>query len=364
MAKAYPTALEVISDTAAELGLGVVLDAYGSSDQNIIQLRGLLKTAGRKLIFERDWTHLVREYQFTTVPLWANSTTYQTTGSLTNWSAALTVAAGAQVLNVGNIYRATAITTGVTSATGKGPNSQSQSIVDGGVTWAYQCAGTANVVANGQYMFQCASATGVSSATSDGPNGSVLAGTETDGTVTWTNIGLASEYALPDGFSNIIDQTGWNRSTRLPLGGPVSAQVWQYLKGRQQGVVFNVLFRPDDDTIKLYPDTDPPGGQNIAFEYTSRYWVAEANTVAPVTDEPTDNDDVILFDPLLITRKLKLGWLRNKGFDTSGAQVDYDKVLEVVKNADGTAPILNLRGGGMFDPLIGGQNVPVTGFGQ
>lgn len=366
MAKAYPTALEVISDTAAELGLGVVQDAYGSSDPNIVQLRGLLKTAGRKLIFERDWTHLVREYQFTTVPRWANSTTYSTAADLNTWfpGDSQTLTGLNQVTNVGNIYRVVAITTGLTSLTGLGPSGQGQSIVDGGVTWAYQCSGIANVVANGLYMYRCTNALGVSSATSDGPNGSVLGGTETDGTVTWVNIGLASEYALPDGFSNIIDQTGWNRTTRLPLGGPVSAQVWQYLKGRQQGVVFNVLFRPDDDTIKLYPDTNPPGGQNIAFEYTSRFWVADANTTDPIDDEPDDNNDVILFDPLLVTRRLRLDWLGSKGFDTGEARRDYDQTLEVVKNADGTAPILNLRGPGQFDPLMGGQNVPITGFGQ
>lgn len=62
----YDTALSVVSDAAVELGLGAVSDAYGSTDPNIIQLRTLLKSLGRRLALEREWRHLVKEYTFVT----------------------------------------------------------------------------------------------------------------------------------------------------------------------------------------------------------------------------------------------------------------------------------------------------------
>lgn len=62
----YDTALSVISDAAVELGLGAVSDVYGSTDPNIVQLRTLLKSLGRRLALEREWRHLVKEYTFVT----------------------------------------------------------------------------------------------------------------------------------------------------------------------------------------------------------------------------------------------------------------------------------------------------------
>jgi hypothetical protein len=62
----YETALSIISDASVEMGLGAVSDAYGSTDANVIQLRTLLKTVGRRLALSRDWSHLVKQYTFTT----------------------------------------------------------------------------------------------------------------------------------------------------------------------------------------------------------------------------------------------------------------------------------------------------------
>lgn len=367
----YASALEIISDTAAELGLGEVNDAYGSTDANIVQLRGLLKSAGRKLVYERDWTYLLAEYDFTTVPLWTKSTGYTDGLNLDDWIAGLACSAGQQIRNTSvspaRIYRLVGGTSLITAAQGFGPQGTDQSIVDGGCIWAYQNdvpvsdPGLAqNVVANGLYKYTC---TGFGASGLIGPQGTTLGGVETDGTAQWKNSGLASQYPLPPGFSNMIDQTGWDRSTRLPLGGPVLPQAWQYLKGRQQGVVFSLLFRTDDDTIQLYPDNNPPGGRNIAFTFISRFWVAPFGSTVPAADAPTINTDVILFDPLLITRRLKRDWLMGKGFDYTAAEDEYQSTLESAMNADGSAPVLSLRGGG-GTPLLGIGNIPFTGFGS
>lgn len=356
---AYDNAGNIISDAAAELGLGTVADAYGSIDANVIQLRGLLKSAGQKLITERDWTHLTKEFSFVTYPAWVKSTIY--TALALAWGNNTAYSVNDYVFyaldGATNLYQCT--TAGTSVLGGVGPIFTSGSGTDGTVTWKFLNSGKANIVTKGLYAYTC---------TTGGTSGTVgptrTAATQSDGTVIWTYLGRAADFALPSDFSNMVDQTGWNRTNRLPVGGPVDGQVWQYLKGRQQGVVFNVLFRTTAGLLRIYPDTDPPAGYAITFEYQSNSWVSVAGGTVPTTNAPTANSDVIYFDRLMMVRKLKLLWLRAKGFDTSYAKEEYEDTFEEVANADGSAPTLNLGGPGVWDPLIGAQNVPPSGFGS
>jgi len=70
--------------------------------------------------------------------------------------------------------------------------------------------------------------------------------TQMRGEHTFTTVAGTPTYALPSDFHSMVDQSGWNRTNRLPLGGPLSPQEWQYLKSRLANVVFTVLFRPMD----------------------------------------------------------------------------------------------------------------------
>ena len=310
---AFDTAANIINDAAVEIGLSAVTDPFTSQDANFAQLVKLLKSCGRELVQARNWTYLRKEYSFTTT----------------------------------------------------------------------------------------------------------------------TN---KSIYPLPADFLRMYDQSGWNRTNRLPLGGPLSAQEWQYLKARLVGVVFTVLFRPVNRTIQLYPDTSTPGGYVIAFEYGTSYWVQSptgTNTTAsawsgatvyavgdtvrhaatgsgfwtvlyaagvvgaasPATTNPspsigdsvTDSGgtiwsynetvtldapiaatDVIWFNPLLVVRALKLAFLKAKGLDTTAAEQDYAATLNAVMGMDNPGKVLNLNRTSM-DPstvMVGGQSVPITGFGS
>jgi hypothetical protein len=249
MAYDFGTAGDIVNDAAVEIGLAEVSDPFTSTDSNFIQLCRLLKSLGRELVHMRSWTHLRKEYTFTTV------------------------------------------------------------------------AGTA-------------------------------------------------AYDLPADFHNYVDQTWWNRTNRLPLGGPLSAQEWQYLKARMANVVFNVLFRPINDQILLYPDSSTPGDYDIYFEYSSSWWVSDDVTPTVTSrDYPLYSTDTLWFDPLLLTRGLKLAFLKAKGFDTTYAQQDYDQTLELVKGHDSPANILNLTKSTLgsqrtTDIPMGGQSVPITGFGS
>ena len=163
---------------------------------------------------------------------------------------------------------------------------------------------------------------------------------------TFTTVTGTDSYALPADFLGIYDQTWWNRTNRLPVGGPLSAQEWQYLKARLVGVVFTVLFRPMNQQIVIYPDgTQTPGGYTIAYEYSSSYWVSVTATPTVLsTDAPSVSTDKLWFDPTLLMRFLKVSFLKAKGFDTTAAQDEFDKTFERVMAADAPSPILSLNG--------------------
>lgn len=86
-------------------------------------------------------------------------------------------------------------------------------------------------------------------------------------------------FALPPDFRGLVAQSGWNRTTRLPMGGALSEQEWQYLASRLTGVVWTVLFRPMQGLLWLYPPKSTPTGQDITFAYKSKYWARPAQLV-------------------------------------------------------------------------------------
>jgi hypothetical protein len=232
------TADEVINDAAVELGLDEVTDPFASGDKSMVLLCRLLKSLGREIARERDWSILKKEGSFTLV-----------TGT--------------------------------------------------------------------------------------------------------------STYALPTGFRSMVNQSQWNRTSRLPLGGGLSSQEWQFLSAVSPGLTMTVLFRPRDGLIEVFGGSSIPDGNQVYFEYISDNWV---RTAAPVdTDEPSASTDTLLFDPHLLSRGLKMKFLQSKGFESTAAEDDYKRALEAAKSDDTVAPVLAL--GRTRSGLIGAVNLPVTGWG-
>lgn len=87
-------------------------------------------------------------------------------------------------------------------------------------------------------------------------------------------------YPLPPDFRAMIDQAGWNRSSRFPLGGPLSEQEWQYLSSSLAGAAaFTVLFRPMQGLLFLQPVSALPALQSLVMTYKSAWWVQEIATM-------------------------------------------------------------------------------------
>lgn len=170
-------------------------------------------------------------------------------------------------------------------------------------------------------------------------------------------------YNLPADYGRHIDQTDWNPSNRLPLGGPLTAQDYTYLLATNlASSTIYISFREKDGQFVILPQP-PPVGQVITFEYNSRYWVCAA--VAPTTlakDAPTAPDDILMFEPVLIQKLLKLRFLEAKKFDTTAASQQFNNALMAWGGMDKSAPVLSAARSRGF-PYIDDRNVPETNYG-
>ena len=174
------------------------------------------------------------------------------------------------------------------------------------------------------------------------------------------------DYDLPTDFGYMIDQSGWtptNAGMGLPLGGPLSEQDWAYLVNTNlASSTIYVSFKLSEGQFQVLPQP-PPDGIDINFSYVSRYWVATA--AAPTVlakDKPTANDDIILYEPILITKFLKLRFLEAKGFDTTAASAQFHSVFMQWTGKDAGAPVLNAARMRLF-PYLGWRNIPETNYG-
>jgi hypothetical protein len=180
-----------------------------------------------------------------------------------------------------------------------------------------------------------------------------------------TQPGDTGDYPLPADFGWMIDQTGWTPTSGgmgLPLGGPLSPQDWTYLVATNlaSSTVY-VSFRIQDGLLRVLPQPPSPGIQ-ITFEYVSRNWVADPGTTIPAKNAASANDDVILYEWILITKFLKLRFLGAKGFDTTSASQEFRDAFMQWTGHDIPAPVLNAARVRVF-PYLGWRNIPETNFG-
>ena len=176
-----------------------------------------------------------------------------------------------------------------------------------------------------------------------------------------TQSGDTGAYDLPTDFAYMLNQTGWEKSQNIPLGGPLSAQEWTYLKGRDlaQSTLY-ASFRLAEGKFNVYPDP-PPVGLDINFEYSTLNWVKSAAGVEQ--NQVVLTGDIPQFDRTLITRMVKVKYLESAGFDTTKAQADLNQIFGLLTGNEKGAQILS-AGGRRSYPYITMGNVPDNGFGH
>ena len=156
--------------------------------------------------------------------------------------------------------------------------------------------------------------------------------------------GDANTFSLPDDFDRMLDQTSWDRTQNESLLGPVTSQQWQTIKGRVVSADIDITFRYNQDVILVHPD--PPAGSgtyaDIFYEYISRGWVQDGSVTTTYKDFVEASADLVLFDPLLMTKLLKLRFLGAKGFDTTDISDQVSRAFSSATGKNTAAQVLSV----------------------
>jgi hypothetical protein len=186
------------------------------------------------------------------------------------------------------------------------------------------------------------------------------------GEYTFTTAGTTT-YTLPDAFQSVLDITAWNRTTNQRVIH-VTDEQWHAMKATgitTLTMIFRQIFSSNSDSSladkpQLEFITATGTGDTIALECRSRHWVRPAALAATLLDAPTAATDRVMIDTQLITRALKLAFLRELGFDSTAAQMDFEETLATVRSANaGPAEVLTIGSSRSRD----WPHVPETEFG-
>jgi hypothetical protein len=156
----------------------------------------------------------------------------------------------------------------------------------------------------------------------------------------------------------------------MPLVGPATSQQWEYLASRYPGILVNVVFRLAGDTgsgptLEVNPNSTPPAGSIIAFEYISENWVMTYGQTSADKNAPTAATDTLLYDLELIIKGLKWRWLAENDFPTADdAEKVYRASLSHCIGKSVGSSVLSMGGSAKAtDRPIDDRNLPATGFG-
>lgn len=155
-----------------------------------------------------------------------------------------------------------------------------------------------------------------------------------------TTVAGQGDYPLPDDWSYFRDQTQWDRTNRWPLLGPKSPQEWAWLKGSLVAALPRLRYRVANDVIKIYPvPTAASSPLTLSMEYIVKNWVISGGNPASMI---VLDADVIMYNPWLLVKFIKLKFYELKQFPTVGVQGEFVRIFNSLTGKDVGAQILSL----------------------
>lgn len=142
-------------------------------------------------------------------------------------------------------------------------------------------------------------------------------------------------------FDYLVNQTMWNRTTDLPIVGPVSES------DRQAFKAFSVTGPYQRYWVQgghLYLDPAPSGGDTLAFEYKSKFW-CESSATSAGQSKWNDDSDLGRLDEDLMTLGIIWRWRQRKGLDYAEDMRTYETRVADAIVRDKSGRTLNLNGG-------------------
>jgi hypothetical protein len=151
----------------------------------------------------------------------------------------------------------------------------------------------------------------------------------------------AQTDAFPADFSRFLNSTFFDRTTRRPVLGPITPQLWQGIQANPQLNRVFLAFRERNGQFLVTPT--PTGTDTIAYEYITSKWARNAALTTNYTEWQDDTDTSYLSESLI---RLGIRWRfkKSKGlpygedFDTYQAQCDQFRAQ------DGGSATISLTG--------------------
>lgn len=164
---------------------------------------------------------------------------------------------------------------------------------------------------------------------------------------TFTTVSTQSQGDLDGGIlpcaanlAYIVNDTIWNRSTRLPICGPLNSKSWSYARAMTYTAPTSE-YRILGNQLVLNPP--PAAGDTAAFEYVTRNWLQSADGTIQRDSIVADDDSPVL-DWQLIMLGLMWRWRAAKGLNYSESFMTYERRVADATARDGTKPVLSLNG--------------------
>lgn len=162
---------------------------------------------------------------------------------------------------------------------------------------------------------------------------------------TFTSVAAESQGELttlaPNAFLKIQNNTIWDRTTRLPIWGPLDPVQWQQLQALPNtGPLYR--YRIQEGLLKIYPTM--PAGHDMAFDYTS-CGLVQATALGAIKEYFTVDTDTFLLPAKLLLQGLRWKWKQEKGLPYAENFRTYENSVAEASGSDGTKPVLNMAGG-------------------
>lgn len=162
-------------------------------------------------------------------------------------------------------------------------------------------------------------------------------GAESQGTLA----SLGSGPTLTNGLRYLLNEVMWNRTTRLPIYGPMDPQAWQQVKANSTITLSQYRIRgtTSGTQAELLITPAPTAANTIAFEYLSNNWCLNGVTPSSVLVADTDT---ILLPESVVAAGLKWRWKKEKGLSYAEDFMSYEQLVQQAISRDGTKKTLNM----------------------
>ncbi len=164
---------------------------------------------------------------------------------------------------------------------------------------------------------------------------------------------LASIIGATQVLKAVLNDTIWDRTTRLPICGPLSPQIWQYYKALNFTGPYP-KYRVRNNQILFNPI--PSAGDNCFFEYASKCWCTDS-TGATFRQKIASDTDIFIVDSDLVAAGLEWRWLRKKGLSYAEEFASYESLVAQAIIDDKPRARLDMSGGQR--PFAAGIVIPI-----